>query len=113
MSKSKFTIPSMVLALIPNMSVPIHGVVSLFTYTSTMLDYRANDIQQELDEYTENSAQLEKELEASLMQTEKQNRDLEHQNQRLKNEIESLRVCSFKIICLTFMMYRSLLFLCT
>lgn len=53
---------------------------------------RANDIQQELDEYTENSAQLEKELEASLMQVEKQNRDLEHQNQRLKNEIESLRV---------------------
>lgn len=54
--------------------------------------FRANDIQQELDEYTENSAQLEKELEASLMQTEKQNRDLEHQNQRLKNEIEMLRV---------------------
>lgn len=53
---------------------------------------RANDIQQELDEYTENSAQLEKELEASLVQVEKQNRDLEHQNQRLKNEIEILRV---------------------
>ncbi|XP_038211733.1 nuclear distribution protein nudE-like 1 isoform X4 [Zerene cesonia] len=49
------------------------------------------DIQQELDEYTENSAQLEKELEASLVQVEKQNRDLEHQNQRLKNEIEMLR----------------------
>lgn len=58
-----------------------------------MIHFRANDIQQELDEYTENSAQLEKELEASLVQTEKQNRDLEHQNQRLKNEIESLRVC--------------------
>lgn len=58
-----------------------------------MIHCRVNDIQQELDEYTENSAQLEKELEASLMQTEKQNRDLEHQNQRLKNEIESLRVC--------------------
>lgn len=51
-----------------------------------------NDIQQELDEYTENSAQLEKELEASLGQVEKQNRDLEHQNQRLKNEIEMLKV---------------------
>ncbi|XP_075973535.1 nuclear distribution protein nudE-like 1 [Anticarsia gemmatalis] len=49
------------------------------------------DIQQELDEYTENSAQLEKELEASLVQVEKQNRDLEHQNQRLKSEIEMLR----------------------
>lgn len=57
-----------------------------------MLQFRANDIQQELDEYTENSAQLEKELEASLVQVEKQNRDLEHQNQRLKNEIEMLRV---------------------
>ncbi|CAB3230048.1 unnamed protein product [Arctia plantaginis] len=49
------------------------------------------DIQQELDEYTENSAQLEKELEASLVQVEKQNRDLENQNQRLKNDIEMLR----------------------
>ncbi|XP_013143730.1 PREDICTED: nuclear distribution protein nudE-like 1 [Papilio polytes] len=49
------------------------------------------DIQQELDEYTENSAQLEKELEASLVQVEKQNRDLEHQNQRLKNDIDILR----------------------
>lgn len=54
-------------------------------------------MQQELDEYTENSAQLEKELEASLIQVEKQNRDLEHQNQRLKNEIESLKVCSILI----------------
>ncbi|XP_013199979.1 nuclear distribution protein nudE homolog 1 isoform X2 [Amyelois transitella] len=54
-------------------------------------EQKANDIQQELDEYTENSAQLEKELEASLVQVEKQNRDLDHQNQRLKNEIELLR----------------------
>lgn len=54
--------------------------------------HRARDIQQELDEYTENSAQLEKELEASLEQVEKQNRDLEHQNQRLKNDIETLKV---------------------
>lgn len=61
-------------------------------HTRTCTDCRANDIQQELDEYTENSAQLEKELEASLVQVEKQNRDLEHQNQRLKNEIEILRV---------------------
>ncbi|XP_063533915.1 nuclear distribution protein nudE-like 1 isoform X1 [Cydia strobilella] len=54
-------------------------------------EQKAIDMQQELDEYTENSAQLEKELEASLLQVEKQNRDLEHQNQRLKNEIESLK----------------------
>ncbi|CAK1584153.1 unnamed protein product [Parnassius mnemosyne] len=54
-------------------------------------EQKANDIQQELDEYTENSAQLEKELEASLVQVEKQNRDLEFQNQRLKNEIDILR----------------------
>ncbi|XP_045526314.1 nuclear distribution protein nudE homolog 1 isoform X2 [Pieris brassicae] len=52
---------------------------------------KANELQQELDEYTENSAQLERELEASLVQVEKQNRDLEHQNQRLKMEIEQLR----------------------
>ncbi|XP_045772285.1 nuclear distribution protein nudE-like 1 isoform X1 [Maniola jurtina] len=54
-------------------------------------EQKSSDIQQELDEYTENSAQLEKELEASLAQVEKQNRDLEHQNQRLRNEIEMLR----------------------
>ncbi|XP_068631758.1 nuclear distribution protein nudE homolog 1 [Battus philenor] len=54
-------------------------------------EQKANDIQQELDEYTENSAQLEKELEASLEQVEKQNRDLEHQNQRLKNDLDILR----------------------
>lgn len=57
--------------------------------------FRVIDLQQELDDYTENSAQLEKELEASLVQVEKQNRDLEHQNQRLKNEIEMLRVSIF------------------
>lgn len=62
-----------------------------------MIHCRNSDTQQELDEYTENSAQLEKELEATLAQTEKQNRDLEHQNRRLKNEIESLRVCT---VCL-------------
>lgn len=61
-------------------------------HSRTCMVCRANDIQQELDEYTENSAQLEKELEASLVQVEKQNRDLEHQNLRLKNEIEILRV---------------------
>ncbi|XP_059047021.1 nuclear distribution protein nudE homolog 1 isoform X2 [Achroia grisella] len=54
-------------------------------------EQKAIEFQQELDEYTENSAQLEKELEASLVQVEKQNRDLENQNQRLKNEIEMLK----------------------
>lgn len=62
---------------------------------TTCMFFRVIDIQQELDEYTENSAQLEKELEASLVQVEKQNRDLEHQNQRLKNEIEMLRVINY------------------
>lgn len=66
--------------------------IDFMIHTRTCTDCRANDIQQELDEYTENSAQLEKELEASLVQVEKQNRDLEHQNQRLKSEIEILRV---------------------
>ncbi|XP_026488207.1 nuclear distribution protein nudE-like 1 isoform X1 [Vanessa tameamea] len=54
-------------------------------------EQKARDIQQELDEYTENSAQLEKELEASLEQVEKQNRDLDHQNQRLQNKIDDLK----------------------
>ncbi|CAK1547198.1 unnamed protein product [Leptosia nina] len=58
---------------------------------ATYYERKVNDLQQELDEYTENSAQLEKELEASLGQVEKRNKDLEHQNQRLKNEIDQLR----------------------
>ncbi|CAG9584662.1 unnamed protein product [Danaus chrysippus] len=54
-------------------------------------EQKATDIQQELDEYTENSAQLEKELDASLVRVEKRNRDLEHQNLRLKNDIDMLK----------------------
>lgn len=64
----------------------IHNLIAFSSFS------RVIDTQQELDEYTENSASLEKELEASLEQVERQNRDLENQNQRLKNEIELLRV---------------------
>lgn len=52
---------------------------------------KATDLQHELDEYTENSAQLEKELEASLEHAEKSNCQLMQQNQRLNNEIEILK----------------------
>lgn len=58
-----------------------------------LLVSRAREIQQELDEYTENSAQLERELETSLEQVEKQNRDLEQKNERLLNKIDDLKVC--------------------
>ncbi|VVD00840.1 unnamed protein product [Leptidea sinapis] len=54
-------------------------------------EQKAMDIQKELDEYTENSEQLEKELEASLIQVEKQNNDLSKHNQRLLNEIDVLK----------------------
>lgn len=66
------------------------------------LTSRVIDTQQELDEYTENSASLEKELEASLEQVERQNKDLENQNQRLKNEIELLRVNKIMSVYHTF-----------
>ncbi|XP_034830908.1 nuclear distribution protein nudE-like 1 isoform X2 [Maniola hyperantus] len=76
------------------MESPKHLDLNSVEYWKEQAKYyeqKSSDIQQELDEYTENSAQLEKELEASLAQVEKQNRDLEHQNQRLRNEIEMLR----------------------
>ncbi|KOB68529.1 putative nudE nuclear distribution protein E [Operophtera brumata] len=63
-------------------------------------EQKANDIQQELDEYTENSAQLEKELEASLKDKEKQGvyiRELEQKNDDLER---GQRVISESVACI-------------
>lgn len=56
------------------------------------MNYRKNEIQRELDDYTEDSRQLEKELEASLAQAEKKIKELQILNSRTQHELESLRV---------------------
>ncbi|KZC11800.1 Nuclear distribution protein nudE-like 1-A [Dufourea novaeangliae] len=52
---------------------------------------RKEDTERELEEFQENSQLLEKELEASLEQAEKTNRDLRQRNTRLATEVEQLR----------------------
>lgn len=52
---------------------------------------RKEDIERELEEFQENSQMLEKELEGSLEQSEKSNRELRQRNTRLANEIDQLR----------------------
>ncbi|XP_017760577.1 PREDICTED: nuclear distribution protein nudE-like 1-A isoform X2 [Eufriesea mexicana] len=49
------------------------------------------DIERELEEFQENSQLLENELEASLEQAEKTNRELRQRNTRLATEVEQLR----------------------
>ncbi|XP_033330793.1 nuclear distribution protein nudE [Megalopta genalis] len=55
------------------------------------LHRRKEDIERELEEFQENSQLLEKELEASLEQAEKTNRELRQRNIRLATEVEQLR----------------------
>ncbi|XP_076183008.1 nuclear distribution protein nudE [Ptiloglossa arizonensis] len=52
---------------------------------------RKEDIERELEEFQENSQLLEKELEVSLEQAEKANRELRQRNTRLATEVEQLR----------------------
>ncbi|KAG7210669.1 hypothetical protein KM043_012176 [Ampulex compressa] len=52
---------------------------------------RKEDVERELEEFQENSQLLEKELETSLEQAEKINRDFRQRNTRLANEVEQLR----------------------
>lgn len=52
---------------------------------------RKEDVERELEEFQENSQMLEKELETSLEQAEKANRDLRQRNTRLATEVEQLR----------------------
>lgn len=61
------------------------------------------DAQEELQEFQEGSRELEAELEAQLCQAEHRLRDLQTENERLKNEVANLKVsghddssCSFK-----------------
>lgn len=59
---------------------------------------RKLEIQKELDDYVEDSRQLEKELETSLLQAEKKNKELELLVTRTQTELEALRVNTFSII---------------
>lgn len=50
------------------------------------------DAQEELQEFQEGSRELEAELEAQLCQAEHRLRDLQSENERLKNEMGNLKV---------------------
>lgn len=53
------------------------------------------EAREELAEFQEGSRELEAELEAQLVQAEQRNRDLQADNQRLKCEVETLKVGPF------------------
>lgn len=50
------------------------------------------DAQEELQEFQEGSRELEAELETQLSQAEHRLRDLQSENERLKNEVSNLKV---------------------
>lgn len=54
--------------------------------------HSCQEAQEELQEFQEGSRELEAELEAQLGQAEHRMKDLQSENQRLKNEVESLKV---------------------
>jgi hypothetical protein len=58
--------------------------------------FRKCEVQREFDDFTEESRQLEQELETQILQTDKQINDLRYTVQQLGDEAESLRV-SFSI----------------
>lgn len=51
-----------------------------------------HDAQEELQEFQEGSRELEAELEAQLCQAEHRLRDLQSENERLKNEMANIKV---------------------
>ena len=57
-----------------------------------MLSHSFQEAQEELLEFQEGSRELEAELEAQLGQAEHRLRDLLSENQRFKNDLESLKV---------------------
>lgn len=54
------------------------------------------EAQEELQEFQEGSRELEAELEAQLGQAEHRLRDLQTENERLKNEVSNLKVTGFR-----------------
>lgn len=57
-----------------------------------LFPHSCQEAQEELLEFQEGSRELEAELEAQLGQAEHRMKDLQSENQRLKNEVESLKV---------------------
>lgn len=55
------------------------------------IDCRKEETEQDFEDFQANSQSLEKELEASLEQAEKTNRELRNRNIRLATEVEQLR----------------------
>lgn len=70
------------------------GIWSLrvIVYTSVCVLSSCHDAQEELQEFQEGSRELEAELEAQLCQAEHRLRDLQSENERLKNEMANLKV---------------------
>ncbi|XP_061701111.1 nuclear distribution protein nudE-like 1-B isoform X1 [Syngnathoides biaculeatus] len=62
-------------------------------WKSQALKYKksCHDAQEELQEFQEGSQELEAELEAQLSQAEQRLRDLQSENERLKNEVDNLK----------------------
>lgn len=59
---------------------------------SVFLPFSCHEAQEELQEFQEGSRELEAELEAQLGQAEQRLRDLQSDNERLKNEVSNLKV---------------------
>lgn len=63
-----------------------------FPSASVCVSSSCYDAQEELQEFQEGSRELEAELEAQLGQAEHRLRDLQVENERLKNEVSNLKV---------------------
>lgn len=57
-----------------------------------MCHFRKIEVQKEFEDFTDESRQLEQELETTLLQNEKQINDLNYTITKLSEETESLRV---------------------
>ncbi|KAI7803269.1 nuclear distribution protein nudE-like 1-B [Triplophysa rosa] len=84
--------------LVPNMETEMMQKFSskdeeINYWKSLSLKYKKSyhDAQEELQEFQEGSRELEAELEAQLGQAEHRIRDLQSENQRLKNEVDTLK----------------------
>lgn len=56
------------------------------------MHFRKTDVQREFEDFTDESRQLEHELEATLLQNEKQLRDSSQTIENLRDENQTLRV---------------------
>lgn len=66
------------------------NIAGLESYPNRYCSFQ--EAREELAEFQEGSRELEAELEAQLIQAEQRNRDLQADNQRLKQEVETLKV---------------------